>query len=90
MIHSNKMSGKSYSNGSRLNIVAHSACNDQTRTFNDEKSKKLWVKLHDKKCDICRNASKKTIQVYKTDIDAMKGETTQAYLDNFQKYCEYI
>ena len=89
-MYSNTMSGKAYSNGSKFNIVAHSACNDQTRTFNDEKSKKLWVKLHDKKCDICRHASKKTIQVYKTDIQAMKGETAQAYIDNFQKLCEYV
>jgi hypothetical protein len=84
------MSGKAYSNGPKLTIVAHSACDDQTRTFSNEKTKKLWVKLHDKKCEICRNISKKSMQVYKTDIQAMKGETSQAYLDNFQKHCEYV
>lgn len=84
------MPGKAYSNGSRLNIVAHLECGDIMRTFNDEKSKKLWMKLHDKKCDICRNASKKPIQIINTDIQCMKGETTEAYLDNFHKKCEYV
>lgn len=84
------MSGKSYSNGGALNIVTYSACDAQTRTFSNEKTMKLWVKLHDEKCDICRNLSKKTSHVYKSDIQCMKGETTKAYLDNFHKNCEYI
>ena len=84
------MSGKSYSDGCSLNIVTHSACDGQMRTFSNEKTRKLWVKLHNKKCEICRNASTKIADVYKSDIQAMKGETTKAYLDNFRKNCDYI
>ena len=84
------MSGKSYSNGGRLNVVYRCACDDQTRTFSNEKTMKLWIKLHDKKCEICRNLSKTTNHVFKAKINGTKGETTQAYLDNFNKNCDYI
>ena len=84
------MSRKAYSNGNKLNVIARLECDDIMRTFNDEKSKKLWMKLHDKKCDICRNASKKSMQIINTDIQCMKGQTTEAYLDNFHKKRECV
>lgn len=81
------MSGKSYCNGGAFNIIRHSACDGKMRTFSSEKTEKLWVKLHDKKCEICRTASTKISNVYKSNLRAMKGETTKAYLDNFRKNC---
>ncbi len=37
------------------------ACNDETREFKTLKQKDMWKKLHQKKCEKCRNAS--TIQM---------------------------
>lgn len=78
-----------YSNGPSLTVLAHFTCDNQTRTFSNQKTMKLCIKLHEKKCEICRNMSK-TTHVYKTDIQVMKGETTKAYLDTFHKCREYV
>ena len=37
------------------------ACNDETREFKTLKQKDIWKKLHQKRCETCRNAS--TIQM---------------------------
>lgn len=79
-----------FSNGQVLNISNHSPCDDKMRNFRDEKTFKLWMKLHYKKCEICRNSTKKSGCFYKSEINCTKGETTRAYLDDFNKNYVHI
>jgi len=43
---------------SKTTMIIQSSCGEN-RTFNTENAKKIWLKLHNKKCDSCQFVCKK-------------------------------
>jgi len=50
----------SYKAGNITRVVSGLACTGEERTFKDERAQKRWTRLHDMKCEICRNLVEET------------------------------
>ena len=79
IVYNKKMSGK-YKMGDAQMFTSFTKCDEQVRLFKNEKSMKLWKKLHYKKCEMCRHAEEVT-SFTKTDIHQGDGTTMNSHLN---------